>query len=219
LSNSSVDMVGTPKANPALRPGLIRRLYDWVLHWAETPYGPIALFILAFAESSFFPIPPDVLLIALAISIPTRAFRYAAICSVGSTLGGIFGYGIGWQLWDIPSVEHFFFTYIPGFTKEVFDRVAKLYNDWNFWVVFIAAFTPIPYKVITITAGVFDINFPMFIIATIVGRSARFFLVGGLIWRFGAPIKGFIDKYFNLLSIAFVVLLVLGFAIIKFFVK
>jgi membrane protein YqaA with SNARE-associated domain len=196
-------------------------MYDWVLHWAETPYGPAALFLLAFAESSFFPIPPDVLLIALAISIPLRAFRFAAIAAVGSLLGGIFGYGIGWKLWwsgpnEFSAIANFFLTHIPGFTVPVFEKVRSYYDQYNFWVVFTAGFTPIPYKVITISAGAFNINFAIFVLASAISRSARFFLVAALIYKFGPRIKGFIDRYFNLLSIAFVVLLILGFLVIGY---
>lgn len=196
------------------RPNLVRRMYDWVLHWADTPYGVIALFILAFAESSFFPIPPDVLLIALAISKPQKAFFYALVCSVASLTGGALGYGIGWGVWE--AVQGFFYSYIPGFTPERFAEVGSLYEKYNFWVVFTAGFTPIPYKIITISAGVFKINFIVFLIASVIGRSARFFLVSALIYYFGERIKGFIDKYFNLLSLAFVLLLILGFLVVKY---
>ena len=199
----------------------VRDLYDWVLHWAETPYGPLALFILSFAEASFFPIPPDVLLIALALGLRERALRFALICAAGSVLGAVFGYGIGTYAWwtdggAFSGFANWFFHNIPGFTEDVFYRIQGMYNEWNFWVIFTAGFTPIPFKVFTVSAGAFDINFFMFIIASIVSRSARFFLVAGLIWKFGEPIRGFIDKYFNLLAIAFTVLLVGGFVGIKY---
>src|SRR5210317_1688015 len=115
---------------------LIRRLYDWVLHWAETPYGGPALFLLALVESSVFPVPPDVLLIALCVSLPTRALRFALLASVGSVLGGLIGYGIGWGAW--PLVNGFFFSYIPGFTPAVFEKVQMLFSEYGFWVVFTA---------------------------------------------------------------------------------
>ncbi len=193
--------------------GIVRKLYDWVLHWAETPYGVPALFILAFAESSFFPVPPDILLIPLAISKPKKALKFALVCSIASILGGMLGYYIGWGLWSV--VQDWFFQYVPGFTHHNFELVQAKYNAWNFWVVFTAGFTPIPYKLITISAGVFKINFAIFVLASAVSRSARFFLVSGLIYIFGEKIKKFIDKYFNLLAIAFVVLLFLGFAVVK----
>ena len=193
--------------------GIVRKLYDWVLHWAETPYGLPALFILAFAESSFFPVPPDILLIPLAISKPKKAFKFALVCSIASILGGMLGYYIGWGLWSV--VQNWFFAYVPGFTHHNFELVQAKYNAWNFWVVFTAGFTPIPYKLITISAGVFKINFLIFILASAVSRSARFFLVSGLIFIFGEKIKKFIDKYFNLLAMLFVILLFLGSAVVK----
>jgi membrane protein YqaA with SNARE-associated domain len=196
------------------RPHLIRRLYDWVLHWAHTPYGTPALSVLATAESSFFPIPPDPLLMALAMSRPDRSLWYAFVCSVSSVIGGALGYLIGWQLWAV--VSDFFFTHVPGFTHEVFDIVARKYNENAFLAVFTAAFTPIPYKVFTIAGGVFQINFVEFMIASIVGRSMRFFVVAGLIWKFGASIKATIDKYFDWMALGFTALLVLGFVVIKY---
>jgi len=114
-------------------------------------------------------------------------------------------------------LAEFFFNHIPGFTQLLFDTVRQKYELYSFWIVFTAGFTPIPYKVITISAGAFNINFPLFLIASTISRTARFFLVSVLLWKFGPPIKVFIDKYFNLLSIAFVVLLVLGFVVIKYF--
>jgi len=191
----------------------IRNLYDWVLSWADTPYGGVALFIIAFAESSFFPIPPDVLLIALCLGNRDKWWRYAAICTVGSIMGGMAGYAIGWGLWS--SVDDLFFTYVPGFHQETFDHVQQIYQDWDFWFVFIAAFTPVPYKVITITAGVFGLNFFAFLIATVIGRSARFFLVAVMLRLFGEPIRRFIDKWFNILTIVFVILLLGGFYVMK----
>jgi len=190
------------------------KLYAWVLHWAETPYGLLALFLLSFAEASFFPIPPDPLLIALAISIPARSFIFALYCSIASVMGGMLGYGIGKVAWL--SLSDFFFTYVPGFTPELFHRVQLIYQEWDFLAVFAAGFTPIPFKVFTIAAGVFDINFFIFCFAAAISRSARFFLVAVIIWKFGATIKGFIDKYFNLLCVVFLVLLVGGFYLIKF---
>ncbi|NOS35464.1 MAG: DedA family protein [Deltaproteobacteria bacterium] len=193
----------------------MKRLYDWVLSWAHTPYGSVALFVLAFAESSFFPIPPDVLLIALAISIPARSFRYALICSVGSLLGGMFGYLIGYMFMGgvgdrIIEIYHF---------RDNYEYIQKLYREYDAWAVGIAGFTPIPYKVFTITAGAFKIDFWVFAIASAVSRGARFFIVGGIIYYYGESIKRFIDRYFNILSIAFVVILITGFAAVKLLLK
>ena len=200
---------------------IMRKLYDWVLHWAETPYGALALFLLAFAESSFFPIPPDALLIALVLRSRAKAFRLAANCTVGSVTGAVAGYAIGYFLWWTPSKEFtalamFFFEHIPSFTQDAFYGVQKLYEQYDFWIIFTAGFTPIPYKVITITSGAFDISMVMFLIASVISRGARFFLVALLIWWFGPTIKNFIDRYFNLLAIAFTVLLIGGFVALKY---
>ncbi len=195
------------------RPNVVRRLYDWVLSWAYKPQGQLALFVLAFAESSFFPIPPDVLLVAMVLGARERWFRLALICSVASVVGGLVGYLIGWGLWA--GVDDFFYRYVPGFTPETFNHVAGLYQKWDFWIVFVAAFTPIPYKLITVTAGVFQVNLLMFMVASVVGRSARFFLVAWLLHRFGAPIKSFIDRRFNLLATLFTALLIGGFVVVK----
>jgi len=192
---------------------MLRRLYDWVLHWANTPYGSWALFILAFCESSFFPIPPDVLLIALAVSIPKKSFKYALICSAGSLLGGCFGYLIGWQF--MTGIGERIISFY-GFEQK-FEYIRELYIRYDAWAIGIAGFTPIPYKVFTISAGAFNINFSVFIIASMVSRSARFFLVGGLIYLFGPQIQSFIDKYFNILVVVFTILLIAGFIIIKYF--
>jgi membrane protein YqaA with SNARE-associated domain len=190
---------------------LLHNLYDWVLHWAETPYGVPALFVLAFAESSFFPLPPDILLIALAISIPTRAFRYALVCTLGSVIGGTFGYLIGWQFYEVAGepIVHFYHG------EELFADIQQKYLEYGFWFVFTAGFTPIPYKIFTIASGVFTFNFWKFIIASSISRSARFFLVAALIWLFGPKIKPFIDKYFNVVVILFTILLIGGFMVIK----
>ena len=144
-----------------------------MLSWAETPYGGAALFILAFAESSFFPVPPDALLIALVLGATSKAFKYAATCTIASTIGALLGYAIGHFAWWAPSGEFtsvagFFFTNVPGFTHDVFYRVQHLYDKWDFWIIFTAGFTPLPYKVFTISAGAFKINLPMFIVASVI---------------------------------------------------
>jgi membrane protein YqaA with SNARE-associated domain len=192
--------------------GFIRKLYNWVLHWAETPYGSLALIILAFAESSFFPVPPDVLLIALALSIPKKSFFYAFESSLSSVIGGIFGYYIGVALMDIVGWKIIDFYN----ARELFTQLFETFNEYNFWAVLIAAITPIPYKVFTISAGAANANFGVFMVASIIGRSIRFFAVGTLIYLFGERIRNFIDKYFNLLSIVFVILLIGGFVLIKY---
>ncbi|MCA9731889.1 MAG: DedA family protein [Deferribacteres bacterium] len=198
-----------------------RKSYDWVLSWADTRYGAFALMLIAFAESSFFPIPPDILLIALVLGARTRAFIFAGICTFSSIIGAVFGYLIGYFIWwsspgEFSSFAAIFFNHVPGFTETLFYKIKDMYDTWNFWVIFTAGFTPIPYKIFTVSAGAFNINFPMFIIASIVSRGARFFLVAGLLWKYGETIKNFIDKYFNLLAFVFTFLLIGGFLIIKF---
>jgi len=205
----------SPTSPPPARKGPVRRLYDWVLSWADTRYAVAALFVLAFAESSFFPIPPDVLLVAMCIGSVQKSFRYAWWCAVGSVVGGVAGYGIGYFLWDINGIEQFFYDYVPGVSPASVDKVSALYDQWSFWIVFAAAFTPIPYKVITILAGVCSINFPMFIVGSAVGRSARFFLVAWLFRRFGPGIKDFIERRFALVTLLGTALLVGGFLAIK----
>ena len=188
----------------------IRRLYDWVLSWADSPYGAWGLFLIAFAESSFFPIPPDVLLVALAVGAHKKAFRFALIATVGSVLGGMLGYLIGWQFMAMIGDRIIAFF---GFADK-FTQVEALYNTWDAWVVFIAGFTPIPYKVFTIAAGVFTLNFPIFVLASTLGRAGRFCLVAALIYYRGPSIKAFIDKYFNILVTVFTLLLVGSFVLI-----
>ena len=196
--------------------GWVRRLYDWVLHWADTPYGPWALAILAFAEASFFPIPPDPLLMVLCLGAVKRSLRFAAITTAASVLGGVLGYFLGAAAWQV--LGDFFFAYVPGVTPAAFDGIQELYIRYDFWAVFLAGLTPIPYKVFTLSAGVFGINFPIFLLASILSRGLRFFVVAGLIYRFGSPVSRFIDRYFNRLTWAFGVLIILGFLVVEFLI-
>ena len=193
----------------------MRNLYYWVLSWAFSPYAVPALFVLAFAESSFFPVPPDVLLIALAISVPRNAFYYALMCSIGSVVGGMVGYLIGYAFMDVVGYR---IVQFYGFSDK-WALVGNLYNQYAAWAVGIAGFTPIPYKVFTIAGGAFKIDFFIFILASVVSRSARFFIVAALIYKFGPPIRTFIDKYFNILAIVFVVLLIGGFILVKYAIR
>ena len=203
----------------------IKKIYDWVLDLAEKPNGNISLSILSFSEASFFPIPPDVLLIPLCLGNRRKAFAFAFLCSLFSILGAILGYYIGKLLWwDIPGVEYSFIAntfiqYVPGITIDGFNKVQALYEQWNFWIVFTAGFTPIPFKLITISAGTFNIDLLMFIFASIISRSARFFLVASLINIFGETIRNFIENYFNYLAILFTILLLGGFILIKYIIS
>tara|TARA_Y100000294_G_scaffold134783_1_gene127449 strand:- start:890 stop:1519 length:630 start_codon:yes stop_codon:yes gene_type:complete len=191
-----------------------RKLYDWVLSWAYKKYSSAALFVLAFAESSFFPIPPDILQIALSVSKPKKSFFYALISSIGSVLGGIFGYFIGLFLFD--SIGSFIINTL-GYEAQ-FQAVGNLYSSYAFFAILASAFTPIPYKVFTIAAGFWQVGLLPLITASIIGRSARFFIVATLIYFFGPKIKESIDKYFNLLTIVFFTFLIGGFFIIKYLI-
>lgn len=192
----------------------IRRLYNWTLHWAETSHSTWALFILAFCESSFFPIPPDVLLMALAVALPTKSFKYALVCSVGSVLGGCFGYLIGYEFFEYigkPIISFYNIT-------DKFDTVSLHYQSNAFAAIAVAGFTPIPYKVFTIAAGVCKVNLFTLILASALSRSARFFIVAALFYFFGPKIKIFIEKYFNIITIIFAILLIGGFIILKYLI-
>jgi membrane protein YqaA with SNARE-associated domain len=192
-------------------PGMLRRLYDLCMEWISGRHGEWILFLIAFVESSFFPLPPDVFLIAMCVAIPTKSFRYAAICSVGSVLGGALGYGLGF--WFMDGIGMSIIDWYG--LSERYGLVQQYFKQYDVWIVGTAGFTPIPYKLFTITAGFVHSNFFTFMLVSLVARSARFFLVAGLIWKFGPQIKHFIDRYFNILSIAFVVLLAGGFFLIK----
>ena len=203
----------------------LKNIYNWVLGLADKPNGNISLSILSFSEASFFPIPPDVLLIPLCIGNRTKALSFALLCSVSSIFGAIIGYYIGKLLWwDVPGIEYsyianIFINHVPGVTAEGLTRIQTMYEQWNFWIVFTAGFTPIPFKLITISAGTFNIDFFMFVIASMISRSARFFLVASLIKIYGEAIRDFIENYFNYLAILFTVLLLGGFVIIKYIIS
>ena len=192
--------------------GWLRRLYDSCMSWISGPRGEWVLFLIALVESSFLSLPPDVFLIAMCVTRRTRAFRYAAICSVGSVIGGALGYGLGF--WFMDSVGMAIIHWYG--LGEKFELVRQYFQAWDVWIVGTAGFTPIPYKLFTITAGAVHSNFPTFLLVSLASRSARFFLVAALIWKFGAKIESFIDRYFNILSILFIVLLAGGFFIFKF---
>lgn len=190
----------------------VRQIYDKSLLWVQSPSGVWALFLLAVAESSFFPIPPDVFLIVLCIAVPKKSFRYATICAVGSVLGGAIGYGLGLGFMDTLGVKILDWYGL----HDKYAVVQDLYQRYDVLAVGAAGFTPLPYKLFTITAGAFKINFVTFMLMSIVSRSARFFLVAALIYKFGAPVRHFIDRYFALLTILFVILLIGGFLLIRF---
>mgnify|MGYP001588999747 FL=1 len=191
---------------------VLRKMYDWTVHWARTKNAPYALFGVAFIESSVFPIPPDVLLIAMVVADNSKWIRYAFICTLGSILGALFGYFIGWGLYEtvgkvIVDTYHL---------QQIVELIGRKYAENAFLTIFTAAFTPIPYKAITITAGLFRISLTMFIVASIIGRAGRFFLVAGSLRIFGKKIADSIEKYFDILSLVLIALLIIGFLFLKY---
>jgi membrane protein YqaA with SNARE-associated domain len=191
---------------------LFRSLYDWVLHWAGTPYALPAMLIISFAESSFFPVPPDVLLIAMTVAMPAFWFRYAFVCTTASVLGGMFGYLIGLKFMDVLGNKVLDFYHL----HDKFDKIGDLYREHEAWAVAGSGFTPIPYKLFTLAAGAFKIDLATFVFASTLGRAARFFLVTYLVYKFGPAIKQWIETYFGWFTMIFFVLLFLGFYLLKF---
>lgn len=204
--------------------GWLYWLKDWVEGLAEKKFAVGILFVLAFCESIFFPIPVDVLLIALCVSIPKRSLWFAAVCTAGSVLGAFGGYAIGYWLWyegtgDVQAysgVATFFFDNLPGFTEANFEAVAQKYHELGFWAIFAGGFTPLPFKVFTISGGIVQLNLVTFFVASLMSRGLRFFLVATLFHFFGEKIKGFIDRHLGWLSVLFVVLLIAGFVALKY---
>ena len=193
---------------------MLRRLYDWTMGLAGHRQATPALAAVSFIESSVFPIPPDIMLIPMVLADRAKAFRIALVCTLASVLGGLLGYAIGVFLFEEvgrPMLE--FYGYGPKF--DVFQ--AK-YNDWGAWAVFIAGVTPFPYKVITILSGVTSLNLAVFFVASLAARGLRFFIVAALLWKFGTPIRDFIEKYLGILFVAFCGLLIGGFVLIKFLI-
>jgi membrane protein YqaA with SNARE-associated domain len=179
---------------------------------AESRYALLALALVAFAESSVFPIPPDILMIPMILAAPRRAWLIAGIACVSSVLGGLFGYYIGFGLFE--SVGR---PVLEFYGKDAyFDEFAVRYNEWGAWAVLIAGVTPFPYKVITIMSGATGLSLPVFIFASILARGLRFFIVAGLLWKFGAPIREFIEKRLGLMFILFMVLLLGGFYVVRY---
>lgn len=191
---------------------MIRALYDWTIRLADHPRALWALGAVSFVESSFFPIPPDVLMIPMIIARPSRAWLIATVALVTSVLGGLFGYFIGAVLWDAvgqPILEFYGKTDAAAVFSERF-------NHYGAWAVLIAGITPFPFKVITIVSGWTGLSLPVFIISAIVARGFRFFIVAGLLWKFGAPIRDFIERRLGLMFTVFMVLLIGGFALVKY---
>lgn len=193
---------------------MIKALYDWMMGLAGHRRAVPALAAVSFAESSFFPIPPDVMLIPMVLANRSRAWYYATVATVSSVLGGLAGYAIGYFLYDTVGQA---VLNLYGYTDKFAD-FSERYNDYGAWIVFIAGTTPFPYKVITIASGVTALNLPVFMAASVAARGLRFFIVAGLLWKFGPPVREFIERRLNLMFILFVVLLVGGFVVAKYIV-
>jgi membrane protein YqaA with SNARE-associated domain len=191
---------------------LLRRIYDWTLHFAKTKHSNYALFAIAFIESSFFIVPPDVLLIPLVVAQPKKWWQKAAICTAGSISGAFLGYLIGYVFYETVGIAIVNFYNL----QEIMTMLGTKYADNAFLTIFTAAFTPIPYKAITISAGMFKISLFSLFIGSLCGRAGRFFIVAGAIRIFGSQIQNTVEKYFNILSIVFVVLLIGGFVVLKY---
>ncbi len=190
---------------------IFRKLYNWTLDKSSKKEAPWFLSIVSFAESSFFPIPPDIILIPMILAKRAKAFIYASLCTLSSVVGGILGYLIGFLLFNSIGILLVNFYHLD----ESINEFKNYYNTYGAWIVIIAGFTPFPFKVITISSGLFQLNFIIFILCSILSRGARFYLIAGLLYFFGEKIKIFIDKYFNILTILFFVLLIGSILIIK----
>lgn len=191
---------------------MLRRLYDRVLRLAASPLAPLWLAAIAFAESSFFPVPPDVLLIPMAVARPERAFRYALICTVGSVLGGVLGYYIGYALFDVlarPLLR--FYQY-----EDAFAAFQDRFREYGVYIILIKGLTPIPYKIVAIASGAARFDLALFVGASILTRGVRFFLIGWLLRQFGEPVRSFIEGRLGLVLGVTAVFAVLGFAMIKY---
>lgn len=192
---------------------MLRRLYDWMMSLAAGRHAPTALAAVSFAESSFFPIPPDVMLIPMIIARRARAWFYAGLATLSSVIGGLFGYAIGYFLFETigqPILKFY------G-KAEDFAGFTQMFNDYGVWILIIKGMTPIPYKILTIAAGVSHMDLLAFVLASIVARAMRFFIVAGLLFFFGEPIRKFVEERLTLMTTLFVVLLVGGFVAVKFF--
>ncbi len=191
---------------------MIRPLYDWTMRLAGHRHAMWAMGFISFIESSIFPVPPDALMMPMVLARRDKAWRIATVCTLASVVGGLFGYMIGYFLWDAIGQQVMDFY---GYAAKM-DEFAALYNEWGFWIVAGAGFTPFPYKVITIASGLTQLDLAVFMAASVISRGARFFLVAGLLWYFGPPIRVFIEKHLGLLASAFFALLLGGFAAVRY---
>jgi membrane protein YqaA with SNARE-associated domain len=191
---------------------VLRRLYDWTMSQAAGPHATRALAVVSFLESSIFPIPPDAMLVPMVLAQPHRAWRIALVATVASVVGGLAGYAIGF----------FLFETLGAWIIEVYglgDKFAdfqRTWNEWGVWIIMIKGLTPIPYKLVTIASGLAAFSLPVFIVASVVTRGARFFLVAALLRYFGTPIRTFIEDRLTLVTTSFAAMIVLGFVVLRY---
>ncbi len=192
---------------------LVRRIYDEVIHLSAKQHALFWLAVISFVESSFFPIPPDIMLIPMILATPKQAWKIAGVCTVASVIGAYLGYIIGFYFFQLiaePLLN--FYGYL-----DKFNEFKNLYNEYGAWIVFGAGITPFPYKIITIASGVVHLNLVVFTIASVIARGLRFFLIAWLLYAYGEKMRTFIEKNLGWLSILFLVLLIGGFALLKLF--
>ena len=190
----------------------MRGLYDWVISHSQGPYAMWTLAAVAFAESSFFPIPPDVMLVPMTLANRRKAFVYAAWAAMWSVIGGLFGYAIGAVLYD--SVGHWLIS-VYGMDQQI-ETFRSMYREWGAWIILIKGMTPIPYKLVTIASGIAGYPLVPFVMLSLITRFARFAIVAGLLYAFGEPIRAFIEKYFELVMLGMLTVIVLGFVIVRY---
>jgi len=186
---------------------MFKRLYDWTLSLAGSPRATPALAAISFAESSFFPIPPDVILIPMALAKPERAYYYATVCTISSVLGAMLGYAIGHLLYDTVGI---WLMNLYGYTAKV-ESVRAFYAEWGWAFILVKGATPIPFKLVTIVSGLLEYNFPLFVLLCTITRGARFFIVAGLLNRFGDQARALLDRHFALFMGIILFFVVLGF--------
>jgi len=187
---------------------MLRRLYDWMMDLAGRPYALTALAVVSFVESSFFPVPPDAMLIPMVLAQPQRAWRIALVCTLASVAGGMLGYAIGYYAYEAIG------SLVVSTTD--YDKYRVWYDQYGLWLILVKGLTPIPYKLVTIASGVAHFNFGVFIAASIVTRGARFFLAAAILRRWGEPVRNFVERRLTVVTTGFVVLVVGGFVIVKY---
>ena len=190
---------------------MLRRLYDWTMGLAAHRHALALLALVAFIESSIFPIPPDVLLVPMVLAARARAWRIALVCTVASVLGGLAGYGIGYFAFE--TVGRPLIAFYGA--ADAYESFRDTYNAWGLWIVFTAGLTPLPYKIFTIASGVTHLDVTIFVLGSVLSRGLRFYAVAALLWRFGSPLRAFVENHLGQVTAAFAVLLVGGFALIQ----